>query len=97
MERGIGRHPPGQRRLLLQGWPLIEAGLIAARFLHFGAAMALFGLALFPVYGCPSGSGAPSALVRRWLLTSVRCAALLGLLSALAWAWFTIAGMTGTM
>jgi putative copper resistance protein D len=76
---------------------LIEAGLVAARFLHFAAAMALFGLALFPIYGCPPGSGAPSPLVRRWLLTSVRCAALLWLLSALAWAWFAIAGMTGTM
>jgi putative copper resistance protein D len=76
---------------------LIEAGLVAARFLHFGAAMALFGLALFPVYGCPPGSGAPSARVRRWLLTSLRYAALLALLSALAWSWFTIAGMIGTM
>jgi putative copper resistance protein D len=76
---------------------LIEAGLVAARFLHYAAAMALFGLALFPIYGCPPGSGASSALVRRWLLTSLRCAALLALLSALAWAWFAIAGMTGTM
>jgi putative copper resistance protein D len=74
---------------------LIEAGLVAARALHFAAVTALFGLALFPLYGCPSG--APPVRVRRWLRTSIRYAALVGLLSALAWAWFAVAGMIGTM
>jgi len=32
----------------------MEAGLIAARFLHFAMVMTLFGLALFPVYGYPN-------------------------------------------
>jgi len=76
---------------------LIEAGLIAARFLHVTAAMALFGLALFPLYSLPSRTNAWPAGVGHWLRASMRCATLLGLLSALAWAWFAIAGMTGTM
>src|SRR5215813_7559185 len=39
----------------------------------------------------------PFARLRRWLCTSLWCAALLALASALAWGWFTIAAMTGTM
>src|SRR5262249_40279598 len=59
--------------------------------------MALFGLALFPVYSGPSGAAAPPARVNGWRRTSIFCAALLALVSALAWGWFAIAGMTGAM
>jgi hypothetical protein len=31
----------------------MDAGLIAARFLHLATVMALFGLALFPLYSYP--------------------------------------------
>ena len=72
---------------------MIEAGLIFARFLHFAAVMALFGLALFPLY---SGNP-PLARLSRWLCASLWCSALLALASALAWGWFTIAAMTGDM
>ena len=76
---------------------MIEAGLITAHFLHIAAVMALFGLALFPLYSLPSRTSVWSAGVGRFLRASMRCAALLGLLSALGWGWFTVAGMTGTM
>jgi len=72
---------------------LIEVGLITARFLHLAAVMALFGLALFPVYS----ADAPPARVIRLQRTSIFWAALLGIVSALAWGWFAIAGMTGVM
>jgi len=32
----------------------METGLIAARFFQFAAVMALFGLALFPLYSYPA-------------------------------------------
>jgi copper resistance protein D len=75
---------------------LIETGLITARFLHFAAVMALFGLALFPLYSWPSRTSGPLAITR-WLRTSMWCAAWLGLLSGIAWGGFAIAGMTGTI
>src|SRR5262245_35831582 len=59
--------------------------------------MALFGLALFPIYTRHSRAEAPPARVNRWRRTSMFCAVLLGLVSALAWGWFAIAGMTGVM
>src|SRR5215831_18620322 len=59
--------------------------------------MALFGLALFPVYSGPTGADAPPARVNGWRRISIFCAALLALVSALAWGWFAIAGMTGAM
>ena len=36
---------------------MIEAGLILARFVHYAAAMALFGVSLFPLYSYPSRAG----------------------------------------
>jgi putative copper resistance protein D len=76
---------------------LIEAGLIAARFLHFAAVMALFGLALFPLYGYPASGNPPLARVNRWLRKSLWCAAFLALASGLAWGWFAIAAMNGSI
>jgi copper resistance protein D len=75
---------------------LIEAGLITARFLHLAAVMALFGLALFPIYSWPSRVSRPPG-VRRWLRPWMWWAASLGLLTLLAWGWFAIVGMTGTI
>jgi copper resistance protein D len=76
---------------------LIEAGLITARFLHFAAVMALFGLALFPLYSYPANGNPPLARLSRWLRTSLWCAAFLALASALAWGWLAVAAMTGIM
>jgi putative copper resistance protein D len=76
---------------------LTEAGLITARFLHFSAVMALFGLALFPLYSYRASGNPPFARLSRWLRTSLWCAAFLALASALGWGWFAIAIMTGNM
>lgn len=75
---------------------MIEAGLVATRFVHFATVMALFGLALFPHYSYPARGGAPAAWTGRWLRVSLHRAALLGLVSGLAWGWFALASMTGT-
>jgi putative copper resistance protein D len=72
---------------------LTEVGLITARFMHFAAVMALFGLALFPLYAHrPSAGGSRAVWLDAWLWG----AALLGLLSALGWGWFTIVDMVGS-
>jgi len=63
----------------------MEAGLIAARFLHFATFMTLFGLALFPVYSYPSRADSSPARLTRWLSVSLRLALLLAIASALAW------------
>ena len=75
----------------------MEAGLIAARFLHFATVMTLFGLALFPVYRYPSRAGELSARLTRWLSVSLRQALLLAIASALAWGLLTVANMAGTL
>jgi putative copper export protein len=57
----------------------MEAGLIAARFLHFATVMTPFGLALLPVYSYPSRAGELSARLTRWLSVSLRLALLLAI------------------
>src|SRR5262245_11467210 len=59
--------------------------------------MGLFGLGLFPLYSYPASGHPPLARLSRWLRTSIWCLAFLALASALAWGWFTIVAMTGTM
>ena len=76
---------------------MIETGLVIARFVHICAVMALFGLALFPLYGCPVRAGNAPMRLNHWLRASIRCASLVGLLSALTWGWFAMASMTGTI
>jgi len=76
---------------------LIEAGLVAARFLQFAAVTALFGLALFPLYSYPSRLRERPAGLGRWLLKALRWAAALALLSNLLWGLFTVANMAGTL
>src|SRR5436190_18224931 len=76
---------------------MIEAGVIAARFLHFAAVIALFGLAVFPLYTYPSRVDPPPAQLGRWLRMRLRVAAVLALLSGIAWAMFTVANMTGSL
>jgi copper resistance protein D len=74
---------------------MTEAALIAARFLHFASVLVLFGLALFPLYTYPDRVGSTPLCL--WLRLRLRLAALLALLSGIAWALFTIAKMTGSL
>jgi len=74
---------------------LIEAGLVAARSLHFAAVLALFGLALFPLYSYPGRE--PPPRLGHWLRNAMCWAATLALLSNLAWGLFTVANMVGAL
>jgi len=76
---------------------MTEAGVIAARFLHFATVIALFGLAVFPLYTYSNRVGPPPARLGRWLRMRLRLAALLALFSGIAWALFTVANMTGSL
>ena len=76
---------------------MLEAGLIAARFLHYVSVLSLFGLALFPIYAFPNRAGLPPPRLCAWLHRIIVVALLSGLLSAAAWALFTIANMTGNL
>lgn len=69
---------------------MVEAGLIAARFCHYLAVTALFGAVLFPLY---AGTEADDAALRRLRIG----AAVLALVTALAWCVFTIASMAGDL
>jgi len=75
----------------------METGLIAARFFHFAAVMALFGLALFPLYSYPGRAGELPARLGRWLNVSLRLAVLLAIASGLTWGLLTVANMAGTL
>jgi putative copper resistance protein D len=75
---------------------LIETGLVSARFAHLAAATAVFGVALFPFYGDRRLVGTP-ARINRWRRVSLWTACLLALLSGLAWGFFTLAAMVGTL
>jgi len=76
---------------------MTEAALIATRFLHFASVLAVFGLALFPLYTYPSRVGSPPARLIRWLRSGLRKSALLALLSGIAWAYLTLANMPGSL
>jgi len=67
---------------------MADAGLIASRFCHYLAVTALFGGVLFPLYAGAGHQGAP----RRRLRIG---AAILTLVTALAWFAFTTASMAG--
>src|SRR6266851_2599123 len=51
MARGVRRHPPSQRQLLVQRSSLmIDLGLVIARLLHYAAVTTLAGVSFFPLY-----------------------------------------------
>ena len=76
---------------------MIEAGLILARFLHYAAAMALFGVSLFPLYAYTSGADPQPARISQWYAKFLFAAALATFLSALLWLAFVTANMAGTL
>jgi len=75
---------------------LIETGLVSARFVHLAAALAIFGVALFPFYGDTRLVDTP-AQIFHWRRVSLWAACLLMLLSGVAWGIFTLAAMAGTL
>jgi putative copper resistance protein D len=76
---------------------MLEAGLIAARFLHYTTVLALFGLILFPLYTFPDRAGAPPARLSQWMRGMVFVATFVALLSALGWGVFAVANMAGSL
>lgn len=46
---------------------MLECGLIVARFLHYAAEMALFGVALFPLYAYPGRTEIQPSRFGDWL------------------------------
>jgi putative copper resistance protein D len=75
---------------------MLEAGLVLSRILHFGAVLALFGGALFPLYTYPSHVD-PPAWLGRWLQVTLFSAASAALLSGVLWFLFTAANMAGDL
>jgi putative copper resistance protein D len=75
---------------------MIEAGLIAARLLHYLAVLALFGATLFPFYAYWSGEQPHQPLISS-LRRVVATASTLAVLSAGLWLVFAIATMAGTL
>lgn len=72
-------------------WPV----LLSARWVHFAALFVLFGAPLFLLYGLPHGAEGDRAVARRWVRRAAAIAAPLALLSALAWAGWSLADITG--
>jgi copper resistance protein D len=75
---------------------LIETGLVSARFVHLAATIAIFGVALFPFYGDSPLVGTPSRIYH-WRRVSLWVTSLLALVSGVAWGFFTLATMVGTL
>ena len=76
---------------------MVEAGLIFARFLHYAAAMALFGVSLFPLYAYPSRAGPRPARLSRWSHSVLLAAAAIAFFSGLLWLAFATANMAGDL
>src|SRR5260370_22305957 len=93
MARGVRRHPPGQRQLLVQrGALMIELGLVVARLLHYTAVTTLAGVAFFPLYAYASAEPKELCDRRQAILLSSAVGALLG---GVIWLVFTGANMCG--
>ena len=75
---------------------MVEAGLIASRFVHFAAVMALFGASFFPLYSYASRDPQWSTRLGRYLHAIVFGATLAALLSGITWLACTTAMMTDT-
>ncbi len=73
---------------------LLEAALIASRFLHDAGALGLFGAALFPFYSFRAGEAWPDAVVR-WRSAALMVLAALALVGAVCWMFATAANMGG--
>ena len=76
---------------------MLETGLIFARFLHYAAAMALFGVSLFPLYAFPSRAGLQPARLGIWIERSLFGLAVAAFLTGLLWLAIVVANMAGTL
>ena len=76
---------------------MIETGLIISRFFHFAAAMAFFGVSLFPLYAYPRRTGSIPASLSSWLRPAQFALALAALISAALWLAFVAANMIGSL
>lgn len=76
---------------------MIEVGLIVARFLHYAAAMALFGVSLFPLYAYSGRTEPEPVSLSLWLRPVQFGVALAALISAALWLAFVAANMTGSL
>jgi copper resistance protein D len=74
---------------------MLDAALIVARFLHYGAVTALFGMALFPFYAYPSRAGATPAWLAAWMRRAVLAASVAAFLTAIVWFALGVASMYG--
>ena len=75
---------------------MIEDGLIVARFLHYIAGMALFGLALFTLYAYPSRAGVQPARLSSWIALAIFKLAIATFFTAVLWLAVVIANMAGS-
>jgi putative copper resistance protein D len=75
---------------------MIEAGLIAARLLHYLAVLVFFGAALFPFYAYGSSETPHQPLISS-LRRVVATAAFIAVVSAGLWLVLTVATMAGTL
>ena len=76
---------------------MIEAGIIVARFLHFAAVMALFGVSLFPIYAYPRRTSSMPASLSSWLRPVQFGLAFAALVSGFFWLALVAANMTGSL
>lgn len=73
---------------------MLGTGLIVFRFAHYLAAVALFGIALFPFYSYPSRALELSARLTKWRDRALVMAAIGCLVTGFLWLAFTTANMS---
>lgn len=76
---------------------ILEAGLIASRFVHYVAVLSLFGAALFPLYACGTLRSRPSIRVALfvWLRGVLLLSTFVSLVSLVGWFAFVVGTMAG--
>ena len=76
---------------------MIEAGLIFTRFLHYAAAMALFGVSLFPLYAFTGRTDPDRVRLCNWLRPVQAGLAAVAFVSASLWLALVAANMSGSL
>ena len=76
---------------------MIEVGFIGVRFVHYVAAMALFGVSFFPLYAYSGRTHREPVLQSDWFRPVQFGLALAAMASGLLWLAFVAANMTGSL
>lgn len=76
---------------------MLEAGFVIFRFSHYLAVSALFGIALFPLYGYSSRAVELPARLTSWRDRALLSSAIGCLLTGILWLAFTTANMSGEL